>query len=30
MNEGLWGMVNGTETPPDVSHADKYAKVMAR
>ena len=30
MKEGLWGIVNGTETPPDVSQADKYAKFMAR
>ena len=30
MKEGLWGIVNGIETPPDVSQADKYAKFMAR
>ena len=30
MKEGLWGIVNGIETPPDISQADKYAKFMAR
>jgi len=25
MKEGLWGIVNETETPPYVSQADKYA-----
>ena len=29
MKEGLWGIVNGTETPPDVQ-ADTYAKFMTR
>ena len=30
MKEGLWGIVNRTETPPDDSQAYKYAKFMAR
>ena len=30
MKDGLWGIVNGTETPPDASQADNYAKFVIR
>jgi len=30
MKEGLWGIVNGTETSPGQAQAEKYAKFVSR
>ena len=30
MKDGLWGIVNGTETPPNASQAERYAKFVTR
>ena len=30
MKEGLWGIVNGSESSPSRSDSDKYAKFVAR
>ena len=30
MKDSLWGIVNGTETPPEEDDAEKYAKFVAR
>ena len=30
MKDGLWGIVNETETAPSQTHGEKYAKFMSR
>ena len=30
MKDGLWGIVNESERPPEENQADKYAKFVAR
>ena len=30
MKDGLWSIVSGSERPPDIAEADKYAKFSAR
>ena len=30
MKDGLWSIVSGSERPPDIAVADKYAKFAAR
>ena len=30
MKDGLWSIVSGSERPPDIAEADKYAKFAAR
>ena len=30
MKDGLWGIVNETETAPNQTHGEKYAKIMSR